>query len=143
MARRDNHAAARALAEWALTGYTRAGMLRIAESHGVSPRTLENWRDALKTDRELASLFKDAAGRVATGDWASHLAEALVATVTKLRHLIDASESLPEVTGAFVALTDVALEKEALRAALEAESAYGTIPAGATGHRDHAGVGPN
>ena len=140
---RDNHAAARALADWSRYAYARSRETEIATTHGVSTTTLWRWKKALASDSELAALFRDATGRIATGDWASHLTDALIETVAKLRRLIDASNDLPAVTEAFVALSDVALEKEMLRAALEAEQADGAVPAGASHHRDHAGIGPN
>ena len=49
MAKRDNERAAKILAEAQLTGND----LQVVERHGISLRTLYNYRAALAEDREL------------------------------------------------------------------------------------------
>lgn len=113
MARRDNHQAARALADWARTGFGRSTERQIADTHGVSTRTLWRWKDALDDDPELSALFRDLLNALMDGDWVAHLDAALM----ELTEIIRAKAKEPEaslmmVTDAFRALSDVVMTRE-------------------------------
>ena len=141
--RRDNHQAARALADWAQHRFARSYENRIADTYGVAPRTLWRWKDALDSDKELSALFKTAIQTHVTRDWADHLDATLTAAITKLLTLIEASDSLPDVTEAFAKLSEVAIAKEMLRGALNGEPATSRAQAHAAHHSHPADVGPN
>src|SRR5690606_42027293 len=83
MARRDNHQAARALAEWAREGFGRAAADQIAATYKVAPRTVWSWKAALDTDSELAALFRARLNDILDKDWAAHLDEALAELVQR------------------------------------------------------------
>ena len=119
--RRDNHQAARALADWARHGFTRASEEQIADTYKVATRTLWRWKDALETDTELSALFRDGINEHLTRDWADELDEALRETITRLRALISTCESLTEVTEAFKALSEIAITREVLNVTRHAE----------------------
>lgn len=123
--RRDNHKAARALAEWARHGFSRATEQQIAESAGVTARTLWNWKDALTTDPELSALFRDRLNEHLNSHWADELDAAIRASISRMFDLIQSSDDLTEVTQAFVALSEVALTREVLHGAANAD----TVPA--------------
>ena len=131
MARRDNHLAARALADWARDGFRRATEDKIAATYEVGKRTLWNWKAALDDDPELAALFRERLDDLLNRDWAEHLDTALAETVERLRTLIADSGQLAEVVEAFRALSEVAITREVLRGATDAD-AHST-GAGATG----------
>lgn len=121
MARRDNDKAARALADWARHGFTRATADQIAATYQVAPRTVWNWKAALDDDTELAALFRERLNDLLNKDWAAHLDTALAETVEKLRALIQASTDLTSVVEAFRALSEVAITREVLRGATDAQ----------------------
>jgi methyl-accepting chemotaxis protein len=143
MAKRDNRLAARALADWAREGFREAVVGKITATYEVAPRTLWNWKKALDTDTELAGLFKERLNDILDRDWAAHLDTALAETVERLRTLIAAAEDLTAVVEAFKALSEVAITREVLRGATDAQP----HPAGAETRRaDQAGsdtIGPN
>lgn len=130
MARRDNHLAARALADWARHGFTRATERNIADTYKVSTRTLWRWKDALDSDTELSALFRDRLNDLLDRDWSEHLNDTLAASINRMRDLIDASDDLPAVTEAFRALSEVAITREVLRGATDAPEDRGYAPAG-------------
>ncbi|QLG11014.1 hypothetical protein HLB42_09690 [Deinococcus sp. D7000] len=118
MAKRDNARAARLLAEAALT--TDA---KVCESHGITLRTLQNYRAALKTDPELSRLYAEARQVVITRDWAEQLGVTLSGAAAKLLALIDgaqssAPETIQAVTGAVLGLAEIALTRDMLAARL-------------------------
>ena len=125
MARRDNHQAARALAEWAQHGFTRAAADQIAATYKVSPRTVWNWKAALDTDSELAALFRARLNDILDKDWAAHLDEALAELVQRIRALAADEPDLAKVVDAFRALSEVAITREVLRGADDAVSHRG------------------
>ncbi len=114
--KRDNAKAARALAEAAYS--TDA---KVCEDHGITLRTLQNWRAALKTDRELSRLFAEAHRELGNRGWADEVDETLSAATQKLRALIlGAQSSSPEtiqaVTGAIQSLAEIAMTRDMLAA---------------------------
>jgi methyl-accepting chemotaxis protein len=122
MARRDNRLAARALAEWARQGFARTVERQIADSYEVSTRTLWRWKDALDNDTELSALFRERVNDYLDRDWAAHLDEALAETVQRLRDLIAESNDLAGVVEAFKALSEVAITREVLSGAVDADA---------------------
>jgi hypothetical protein len=143
MAKRDNRLAARALADWARHRFARSQETAIADKYGVATRTLWRWKDALDDDPELSALYKQAVERHLDGDWANQLDGALGDAIAKLRELIQASESLEDVTEAFAKLSEVAIAKEMLHGALTGQQADGAAAGDGT-HRRHApALGPN
>lgn len=122
MAKRDNHKAARALADWAQHGFTRATENKIADTYGINTRTLWRWKDALDDDNELSALFRARLNDALDQDWASHLGEALVELIQRIRELADQPDTpLRDVTEAFRALSEVAITREVLRGAADAQ----------------------
>ena len=143
MPRRDNHLAARALADWARQRFATSEAAAIAATYGVGIRTVWNWKGALDDDRELAALYRDAVERHVTSSWADELDAALAETIARLRVLIAHSESLAEVTEAFGTLSDVAIAKEMLHGALSSDQAARPAAGDGTNHRNPARLGPN
>ena len=141
--RRDNHLAARALAEWARHRFARSQEATIADTYGVSARTLWRWKDALDTDPELSALWRAAVQAHVTGDWADQLDAALQAAITRLLELIAIETDLAKVTEAFAKLSEVAIAKEMLRGALAGEPTGAAATRNGTNHRDPAQHGPN
>lgn len=125
MARRDNHQAARALAEWAREGFGRAAADQIAATYKVSPRTVWNWKAALDTDSELAALFRARLNDILDKDWAAHLTDALAELVQRIRTLAADEPDLGKVVEAFRALSEVEITREVLRGADDAVSHRG------------------
>lgn len=121
MARRDNHTAARALAEWAQNGFGRAAADQIAATYKVSPRTVWNWKAALDTDSELAALFRARLNDILDRDWAAHLNDALAELVTRIRALATDETDLTKIVEAFRALSEVEITREVLRGDANAE----------------------
>lgn len=141
--RRDNHQAARALADWARHRFARAQDKPIAATYGVSPRTLWNWKAALDDDPELAALYRTAVQAHVTSDWADLLDEALRTAITRLLDLIAVEDDLAKVTEAFAKLSEVAIAKEMLRGALASEQAASATAVDGANHPHAAGLGPN
>lgn len=129
--RRDNHKAARALAEWARHGFTRATEQQIADTYEIAVRTLWRWKDALDTDPELSALFRDLLNDHLNRTWSDHLDAALTASITRMLDLIRTSHKLNEVTEAFRALSEIAITREVLHAATHGETGHERPPAGA------------
>ncbi len=121
MARRDNHQAARALADWAREGFREAAARQITETYGVTVRTLWNWKKALDDDSELAGLFRARLNDILDLDWAAHLDEALAELVQRIRALAADEIDLGKVVEAFRALSEVEITREVLRGASDAE----------------------
>lgn len=121
MARRDNHQAARALAEWAREGFGRAAADQIAATYKVAPRTVWNWKAALDTDSELAALFRARLNDILDKDWAAHLTDALAELVQRIRTLAADEPDLGKVVEAFRALSEVEITREVLRGADDAD----------------------
>ncbi len=143
MAKRDNHLAARVLADWARHRFARAEAAVIAATYGVGLRTVWRWKSALDDDAELAALYKTAVATHLRGDWAEQLDDALRATIDRLLELVGSETDLSKVTEAFAKLSDVALEKEMLRGALEGDAATRTATVDGTNHRQPARAQPN
>lgn len=121
MAKRDNHQAARALADWAQEGFREAHLKRITETYGITARTVWNWKAALDTDPELAGLFRERLNDLLDKDWAAHLGEALSELVERIRTLAATEDSLAAVVEAFRALSEVEITREVLSGAANAE----------------------
>ena len=141
--RRDNHQAARALADWAQHRFARAKETAIADTYGVSPRTLWRWKDALDDDTELSALYREAVQAHVTRDWADQLDEALRTAIGRLLDLMQIEPDLAKVTEAFAKLSEVAIAKEMLHGALAREQDDATTPRDGTNHRHPAALGPN
>ena len=122
MARRDNHLAARALADWARDGFREATIGTITDTYGVTSRTLWRWKKALDTDTELSGLFRARLDDLLDRDWAQELDTAIAESIERLRALIAGSTDLSEVVEAFRALAEVALTREVLRGDADADS---------------------
>lgn len=141
--RRDNHTAARALADWARHRFARSQERDIAAAYGVGIRTLWNWKAALDDDPELAALYRTAVQAHVTSDWADQLDAALQATIARLLELIGSEMDLAKVTEAFAKLSEVAIAKEMLRGALAGEPDAAAAPRDGQDHRDPARHLPN
>ena len=114
MARMDREKGARALAQWAMKHHRRAFASSIAESYGITERTLWNWKSALETDDELSALYEKRLNEILNRDWAISLEGALGDGIEKLRELINATSSLSEATEAVKMLAEIQLTKEVL-----------------------------
>lgn len=121
MAKRDNHQAARALADWAREGFREAVARQIADTFAVSTRTLWRWKSALDEDAELSVLFRDRLNDILNRDWASHLTDALAELVERIRALAEDEPDLGKVVEAFRALSEVEITREVLSGAANAE----------------------
>ncbi len=145
MARRDNHQAARALADWARSGFARAQESALADTYGVSTRTLWRWKDALNDDSELSALYRDALQAHLTSDWSDHLNATLTAAITRMLELISVSDDLSAVNEAFAKLGEVALAKEMLSGALNGSAPARSAPLDGADAGDFAAsaFGPN
>ena len=141
--RRDNHQAARALADWAQHRFGRPQERDIAATYGVSIRTLWNWKAALDDDSELAALYRTAVQTHVTREWADQLDDALRAAITRLLQLMSTESDLAKVTEAFAKLSEVAIAKEMLRGALAGQSDGRATEVDGTNHRYPAAIGPN
>lgn len=122
MAKRNNPKAARALAEWSLSNFKWAQLPSLVENYGVARSTLERWHAALKTDDELKALFTDAKNELLKGNWAAQIDETLSEIVSRMRALAKESDSLPDLTGAFEKVADVAIAKEILQREYDTET---------------------
>lgn len=141
--RRDNHQAARALADWAQHRFARSKETAIADTYGVSARTLWRWKDALDDDPELSALYRAAVQAHVTRGWADQLDEALRTAITRLLDLMQIEPDLAKVTEAFAKLSEVAIAKEMLRGALADEQADGATAQHAPRHQHPPALGPN
>ncbi len=121
MAKRDNHQAARALADWAQENFREAQATRIADTYNLTTRTLWRWKAALDTDTELSGLFRQRLNDILDKDWAAHLGEALSELVERIRTLAATEDSLAAVVEAFRALSEVEITREVLSGAANAE----------------------
>lgn len=121
MNRRDNHTAARALAEWATKEFKRRHADALATKFDVAVSTLWNWKRALSEDPELRAIFNQYLNEMLNRDWATELNAALAEAINKMRQLIENSTDLKEVTEAFKALAEVGITREVLRSAANAE----------------------
>lgn len=143
MPKRDNHQAARALADWSQHRFARSKETAIADAYGVSARTLWRWKDALDSDKELSALWRQAVQTHVTREWADQLDEALRATITRILTLMQDEPDLSKVTEAFAKLSEVAIAKEMLRGALASQSTGDAAAVDGTDHRYPAALGPN
>lgn len=128
MAKRDNHAAARALADAVLTSDRKA-----AEKHGITDRTLRNYRAALDDDPELSALFRATVNEALTRSWAEELDAGLRDLINQLRtradHLVHGVTGYVAITDAVRALGEIAVAREVLRAASDPDAAPATTGA--------------
>ena len=76
MARRKNERAAKVLADAFFLGIERA-----AEKHDVSPRSVYNYRAALKKDEHLSNLFSEHVSEVHKQDWVAGLEADVLADI--------------------------------------------------------------
>lgn len=123
MAKRDNIKAARALAEAAYS--TDA---TVCDEFGITIRTLQRWREALKTDPELSRLFAECHRELGNRDWGDMVTSTLSAAAQKLQALIlGATSSDPEtiraVTDGVTGLAKIAMTREMLQARMKGEGA--------------------
>lgn len=130
MAKRDNAKAARVLAEAAFV----KDDVQVLGKFKISLRTLYNWRDALRTDAELARLFAEACAELEKRDWADELTFALSAGVRHLQTLIlGARSSDPEtiqaVTNAVLGMAEIAMTRDMLAARLRESEHLPALPA--------------
>jgi hypothetical protein len=119
MPKRDNNQAARALAEWAMQQFKTQHDASIAEKYGITTRTLWNWKDALRTDRQLSANFQQLTNGLLDQHWAAELDEALTDAIARMRSLMRNATDLREVTEAFKALAEVGITREVLSADTE------------------------
>jgi len=120
MANRDNARAARLLAEAATS--TDA---KVCENAGISIRTLQNYRAALKIDAELSRLYDEARRHLSTRSWADETDFSLSVSVQKLRALIESvqtpsAKNIAVVTEAVGKLGELAMANRMLSARLKA-----------------------
>lgn len=137
MARRDNHQAARALADAVLTSDRTA-----AAKHGITTRTLRRYREALHTDPELSASFRAALDELLTKSWADELDAGLQEIIRQLRAR---TETLPESVDGYMAIVEaakalgeIAVAREVLSAAADPDAA-----AEAPSHHAQAATLPN
>lgn len=127
MAKRNNHKAALALAQWALKGFTEASAGQIAKTHETTYRTLRRWRDKLKEDIDLSSKYQQYLHEMTTTGqtyetidlkhWSVELNETLNAALQKQRELIEKAdnlEHLSDVNQAVGTLTEIQFARDVL-----------------------------
>jgi hypothetical protein len=116
MAGRFNYErAASALVDAAYLGDKQA-----AERHGITARSIRNYRQRLQEDRELSELFQHKRA-LAEQDWAHELAPAIRASIDFLRRAAQRASTrdadvIHSVAGALKILSNVAMTKEVLDA---------------------------
>ena len=119
MPRKFNHErAATILAEAALIGDEKA-----ADNHGVSVRSIQNWRARLKRDPVLVESFT-AKTQAATTDWADGLGDTIKAGIDFLRRAANQVNPMdPDAIFAVVGAVKVLAELEMTRKVLDARLA--------------------
>lgn len=114
MAKRDNHKAARALAEWALSNFSRSSALTVAQNHEIAERTLWRYLAALKDDTELSALLDDATQSLLNSGWASRIDKTMSKVMDKIDGVLEDKQSLSDLTNAFRQIAEIALAKQVL-----------------------------
>jgi hypothetical protein len=117
--KRDNAKAARALVDAALSTDAQA-----CEKHGISLRTLQNYRVELRKDPELARIHEDMRKLALAGDWSEKLNLALNSSILKLQALIEGAqfsdpETIEAVTGAVLGMAETAMTRDLLAARMQ------------------------
>ena len=117
--KRDTDRAARILVDAALTTDANA-----CEKHGVTVRTLQNYRAALKKDAELSRIYEHMRKLALSGNWAEELEQTLNAGLQKLRALIQGAQSsdpdtIAAVTNAVLGMAETAMTRDLLAARLQ------------------------
>lgn len=122
VARRDNHQAARALADAVLTSDRTA-----AGKHKITTRTLRRYREALHDDPELSATFRTALDQLLTKSWADELDAGLQEIIRQLR---TRTETLPKSVDGYIAIVEaakalgeIAVAREVLSAAADPDAA--------------------
>lgn len=115
MARRDNTVAARALVEAMLVKDDK----KVAARHGITARTLTNWRAALAKDDELSAIFQDRLRDALNSSWVAELDTTLSSTLRSLRTHVEGlyemtPESVEAISTAFEAVSEIAIAREVL-----------------------------
>lgn len=118
MAKRDNAVAARVLAE----AYFSTDQ-KVAEKHGITTRTITNYRTVLEKDPELSSLYFSCLDEIAHRDWADELSQTLTTALRKIGAKLEAVEAdnLADITH-LVGLTRELMELELSRKYAEHET---------------------
>lgn len=140
--KRDNERIARILVEAETTGNDR----KVAGRHGITDRTLRNWRARLKKDGELSALFLERLEGVELS-WRWDLVRTMRVALRRARTLLRKETDLDKVTNLIEQAGGVGTSREALGldgtsadrarpAAPEAEGSNGGAPAeaGALAH---------
>lgn len=126
MAKRDNKLAARILAEAVLSTDE-----KVAERHGVTRRTVVNYRNALNKDPELSQLFRETLDALLTRSWVDELDAGLREIINQIRARANAlpqnAEAYMAIVEAAKALGEIAVAREVLSAA-SGEGAAATTP---------------
>ena len=115
---RDNHRAARMLAEALVTSDA-----TVCEKERISVRTLQRYREALKTDEVLSRLFDEARQQMTQLHWAQQIDVTLSGAAAKLLELVQKAyspdaETIQAVTGAVQSLAEIAMTRDMLAARL-------------------------
>jgi len=122
----DRHKAARALSEWSLRHFKRAFAAAIAESYGITERTLWNWKSALERDDELSALFDDYLNELYAADWVGTLDKANTAYLIRLLELAPTATQ-EEARETFKVLAEMKLTKEVLTSDVIANAKPNTV----------------
>jgi hypothetical protein len=117
--KRDNPKAARALVDAALSTDAQA-----CEKHGMSLRTLQNYRVELRRDAELARIYEDMRKLALAGEWSENLNLTLNASILKLMALIQGAQSsdpetITSVTHAVLGMAETAMTRDLLAARMQ------------------------
>lgn len=79
-----------------------------AQRHGVSVRTLYNYRERVRNDAELSKLCSEKKAAISEG-WVESVRRVRLTALQKMETLIHLSDDLREVTGALKILNDAIL----------------------------------
>ena len=93
-----------------------------AKNHGVTTRSIRNWRERLAEDAHFSAIFREKKNLV-DQEWANELPSAIRSAIRFLRESakeskLGDSRAIAAVTDALKALADVALTRELLDARL-------------------------
>ena len=110
------------LASSALVDAAYMGDKEAAEKHGVTTRTVRNWRNRLETDARFSSFFREKK-LLSDQEWASELPSAIRAAIRFVRESAKESklgdpDATKVVADALRILAEVALTREILDARL-------------------------
>ena len=103
------------------------GDIETAKKHGITDRTIRNWKQRLDTDAEFSALFH-LKRQEAEKAWADELPESIRACINFIRDAATSKdfqktpEGIHAVSGALKIMSEVAITKEALDARLAKQS---------------------